>query len=92
MSLSAEPVAPPSPPPLHLVAVPHGAGIDADAAERAVADLLVALGEDPTEERLRDTPRRVADSFRELLSAPPFEHAFPYAPSPPNVEFTTNTG
>jgi GTP cyclohydrolase IA len=42
--------------------------VDLDAAERAVADLLVALGRDPSSEHLADTPRRVAHAFAELLS------------------------
>ncbi|MCU1678691.1 MAG: cyclohydrolase FolE [Frankiales bacterium] len=46
--------------------------IDLPAAERAVADLLVALGEDPARDGLLDTPRRVAASYAELLSPPVF--------------------
>ena len=42
--------------------------IDKAAAARAVADLLVALGQDPAEEHLADTPRRVADAYAELLT------------------------
>ena len=45
-----------------------GAAIDLDAAERAVADLLVALGQDPTSEDTRETPRRVAAAYAELLT------------------------
>ncbi|MGH9224504.1 MAG: GTP cyclohydrolase I FolE [Acidimicrobiales bacterium] len=60
----------PVPPPLHVAR--GDAGIDTAAAERAVVDLLVALGEDPFDDRLRDTPRRVAESYGEMLSAPPF--------------------
>jgi GTP cyclohydrolase I len=47
-------------------------GIDREAATRAVADLLRALGRDPDAEHLADTPRRVADSFAELLTPPSF--------------------
>ena len=47
-------------------------GIDRPAATRAVADLLRALGRDPADEHLADTPRRVADSFADLLTCPPF--------------------
>ena len=43
-------------------------GIDRVAAERAVRDLLVALGRDVGEDGLRETPRRVAAAFGELLS------------------------
>lgn len=35
-------------------------------AERAVRELLLALGEDPAREGLRDTPARVARAFAEL--------------------------
>ena len=38
------------------------------AAEQAVRDLLVALGEDPDRPGLRETPRRVAAAMTELLS------------------------
>ena len=41
---------------------------DQERAERAVRELLVAVGEDPDREGLRDTPARVARAYRELLS------------------------
>jgi len=56
--------------PLRLVH--HGAEIDLDAAERAVADLLVALGQDTSDEHTSDTPRRTATAYAELLTARPF--------------------
>jgi GTP cyclohydrolase I len=37
-----------------------------------VADLLVALGQDPSSADLADTPRRVAASYAELLTPPSF--------------------
>ncbi len=46
--------------------------IDVRAAERAVRDLLVALGRDVHEPGLRDTPRRVAAAYAELLCPDPF--------------------
>jgi GTP cyclohydrolase I len=46
--------------------------IDLARAERAVADLLAALGQDPSDEQLLDTPRRVAASYTELLTPTPF--------------------
>jgi GTP cyclohydrolase I len=46
--------------------------VDHAAAERAVGDLLVALGRDPGDEHLADTPRRVAAAFAELLTPRPF--------------------
>jgi GTP cyclohydrolase I len=39
---------------------------DQPRLERAVRELLVALGEDPEREGLRETPRRVAEAYREL--------------------------
>jgi GTP cyclohydrolase IA len=46
--------------------------IDDDALQQAAADLLRALGADLDAEELRETPRRVADGYRELLTAQPF--------------------
>ncbi|MHB1165003.1 MAG: GTP cyclohydrolase I FolE [Candidatus Nanopelagicales bacterium] len=43
------------------------APFDADAAERAVRDLLVAIGEDPDRDGLRDTPGRVARAYAEVF-------------------------
>ncbi len=42
--------------------------MDREKVIKAVGDLLDALGEDRTREGLRDTPRRVADAYAELLS------------------------
>jgi GTP cyclohydrolase IA len=47
--------------------------VDVGAAERAVADLLRALGRDPDSPHLADTPRRVAAAYAELLTAPQFD-------------------
>jgi GTP cyclohydrolase I len=47
--------------------------IDIPAAEDAVRPLLVALGQDPEAEHLRQTPRRVAAAFSELLTPGDFE-------------------
>jgi len=41
---------------------------DQERAERAVRELLIAVGEDPDREGLRDTPARVARAYKELLS------------------------
>jgi GTP cyclohydrolase I len=46
--------------------------IDLVAAERAVGDLLLALGQDTSDPNLRDTPRRVAAAYSELLTPKPF--------------------
>jgi GTP cyclohydrolase I len=45
-----------------------GADIDLTRAERAVADLLAALGQDTSDEHTRDTPRRVAAAYAEMLT------------------------
>ncbi|HEV7805631.1 MAG TPA: GTP cyclohydrolase I FolE [Solirubrobacteraceae bacterium] len=45
--------------------------IDLAGAERAVRDLLVALGRDLTDDDLRETPRRVAAAYAELLTHEP---------------------
>ena len=45
--------------------------IDHAGAERAVRDLLVALGRDLDDAGLRDTPRRVAGAYAELLTHQP---------------------
>jgi GTP cyclohydrolase I len=42
--------------------------IDAAKIERAVAELIEAIGDDRHREGLRDTPRRVADMYAELFS------------------------
>jgi GTP cyclohydrolase I len=42
--------------------------VNLPAADPAVTDLLVTLGNNPTSERLLDTPRRVTRSFAELLA------------------------
>ena len=41
---------------------------DQERAERAVRELLIAVGEDPDREGLRETPARVARAYKELLS------------------------
>ena len=46
--------------------------IDLEAAQRAAADLLVALGADLSSEGLRETPRRLATAYAELLTKQPF--------------------
>jgi GTP cyclohydrolase I len=51
---------------------PPPGGIDLARAEAAVVELLTALGADLGEEGLRDTPRRVASAYAELLTARPF--------------------
>jgi GTP cyclohydrolase IA len=57
-------------PQLHVV--DGDPAIDLPRAQRAVAELLTALGQDVSSEHLLDTPRRVAQSYAELLSPVPF--------------------
>ena len=42
--------------------------MDREKVIKAIEDLLDALGEDRSREGLKDTPRRVADAYAELLS------------------------
>jgi GTP cyclohydrolase IA len=56
-----------------LTAVPDTGRVDIARAETAARDLLEALGADPDEEGLRDTPRRVAAAYAELLTPEPFD-------------------
>lgn len=42
--------------------------VDRPRAEAAIRELLIAVGEDPDREGLRDTPKRVAKSYDELLA------------------------
>lgn len=42
--------------------------IDLAAAEGAVTDLLAALGQDLDDDHIRDTPRRVASAYAEMLT------------------------
>ena len=46
--------------------------VDEDAAKQAVRDLLVAFGADPDSDHLRDTPRRVAEAYKQFLTPKPF--------------------
>jgi GTP cyclohydrolase I len=47
--------------------------VDVDAAAEAVRGLLLALGRDPDSEHLKQTPRRVAQAYAELLTPSEFE-------------------
>jgi GTP cyclohydrolase I len=47
--------------------------VNLPGAERAVRDLLMALGRDPSSPHLTDTPRRVAESFTEMLTPREFD-------------------
>src|SRR5215213_11796542 len=41
--------------------------VDRPRIERAVREILVAIGEDPQREGLRDTPQRVAEAYEFLF-------------------------
>jgi GTP cyclohydrolase I len=69
-SLPDQPAASGRRPRLQVVDRAHG--VDLARAERAVTDLLGALGQDLSDEQLADTPRRVAASYAELLTPTPF--------------------
>jgi GTP cyclohydrolase I len=56
-----------------ILPVPGRPEIDLAAAERAAHDLLVAFGADLEDESLRETPRRVAAAYAELLTPEPFQ-------------------
>ncbi|MFJ9541379.1 GTP cyclohydrolase I FolE [Streptomyces sp. NPDC101225] len=47
---------------------PRTGEFDAQRAENAVRELLLAVGEDPDREGLRETPARVAQAYREFLA------------------------
>ncbi len=55
-----------------LQIVESDGGVDLHAAERAAHDLLAALGADLESDHLRETPRRVAKAYAELLTPRPF--------------------
>jgi len=52
----------------HQFRARHAPAVDLPAAEDAVRQLLVALGEDPDREGLLETPRRVAKAMAELMA------------------------
>lgn len=58
-------------PDLHLIEL-GDKRVDLLAAEQAAAELLRALGADVDSEHLRETPRRVAKAYAELLTPTPF--------------------
>ncbi|HEY3470666.1 MAG TPA: GTP cyclohydrolase I FolE [Amycolatopsis sp.] len=70
--MTVEPVSEPIPL-RHLGVVHDRDAMDLRAAERAVADLLRALGKDPGSEHLHDTPRRVANAYAEMLRPRDFQ-------------------
>ena len=57
----------------HLRVVHGRQAVNLPGAERAVRDLLVALGRDPSSPHLADTPLRVAKSLTEMLTPREFD-------------------
>jgi GTP cyclohydrolase I len=56
---------------------PGDPGVDRPRIERAVREILAAIGEDPDREGLRETPERVAEAYAHLFSGlaeDPAEH------------------
>src|SRR5918912_1844714 len=58
--------------PVGMPSLWEGRAVDVPAAERAAADLLVALGADLRRDGLSETPRRMAAAYAELLTPEPF--------------------
>ncbi|MEU9573265.1 GTP cyclohydrolase I FolE [Streptomyces massasporeus] len=54
--------------PVTLDGAGHIGEFDEKRAENAVRELLIAVGEDPDREGLRETPARVARAYRELFA------------------------
>lgn len=48
--------------------LPERSPIDLPRIEKAVREILIAIGEDPDRQGLAETPRRVADAYAELFS------------------------
>ena len=46
----------------------EGPGVDRDRIERAVREILIAIGENPERDGLVHTPRRVAEMYAEIMS------------------------
>ena len=54
--------------PEETVAAAADAPVDTARIERAVHEILLAIGEDPTREGLRETPRRIAQAYAFLFA------------------------
>ena len=52
----------------HTTGRPDVPAFDAERAERAVRELLLAIGEDPDRDGLVETPARVARAYREIFA------------------------
>ena len=41
--------------------------MDKERIKKLVRELIIEIGEDPTREGLKDTPRRIADAYSEIF-------------------------
>ncbi len=55
-------------PPRNHRKAPRADGVDHPRAEKAIRELLIAVGEDPDREGLRETPARVARMYAEMFA------------------------
>jgi GTP cyclohydrolase I len=58
----------PSSDPLADIAPEQRTAYDAKRIENAIREILLAIGEDPDRDGLRDTPKRVAKAYKEIFS------------------------
>lgn len=75
--MSALPGEAPQPPTAVAEVIPQPGEVDQDSIEAAVRQILLAVGEDPDRDGLRDTPQRVARFYSEVLEgmrSDPAEH------------------
>ena len=49
------------------MAITEGTGVDGERVRAAIMELLVAVGDDPEREGLRETPRRIAEMYAEIF-------------------------
>ncbi len=54
--------------PVHLLPEPERASVDKPRIERAVREIIEAIGEDPERNGLVRTPRRIAEMYEELFA------------------------
>ena len=47
--------------------IPH-INMDDERVQKLIRELIIEIGEDPTREGLRETPRRIADMYKEIFS------------------------
>jgi len=42
--------------------------MDEDRVKKLIRELIIEIGEDPTREGLKDTPRRIASAYKEIFA------------------------